>query len=261
MNKLCYLIFVVFVFCEFALSQNKPILLADISPNWDDISELINHDVVDAVEYRMKKDPNGLFAIRICSPDPLPIAFASTDRGQFLAFRIMKPRLETLRNNWSPKTYAAEIYFLRNTKGCKSTRGESHVEYWYVPSYADLPEFVEISKAEDITLQYLTFFSKSFNGELISQPVTQEHPLLNHEYYKIVVNKVKELLIKNKTAYLLIETNAFGRGARNVQLKVNKLKSLLNQIGIDNHRIITKKSGREDSKEDLYPNLTIVYQK
>lgn len=261
MKKLYCLIFVILVFCQLATGQNKPVLLADISPNWDDLSELINHDVVDSVEYRMEKDPNSLFAVRICSPDPLPITFASINRGQFLARQIIKPRLERLREQWLPGTYAAEMYFLRNTKECKSTKGETHVEYWYVPSCADLPEFVEISKADDITLQYLTFSSKNFNGELISQPVTGEHPLLTPEYYKIVVNKVKELLIKNKTAYLLIETNASGRGARNVQIKVNKLKSLLNQIGIGNHRIFIKKSGWEDSTEDLYPNLTLVYQK
>lgn len=261
MNKLCCLIFVILVFCEIAISQNNPVLLADISPNWDDISELINHQVVDGVEKRLKQDPNGLFAIRICSTDPLPIAFASAHQGEFFAVRIMKSRLETLRNNWSPKTYAAEMYFLRNTKGCKSTKGISHVEYWYVPGYADLPEFVEIKKADDITLHHLTFFSKNFNGELISLPKSQEPLLLTPEYYEMIINKVKELLIKNKTAYLLIETDAFGGGARKVQLKVNNLKLILNQIGIGNHRIFIKKSGWENSKEDLYPNLTIVYQK
>lgn len=244
------------------MCQNKPVFLAQVSPNPDDITELINHDVVDKVENYLRKDPKGLFAIRTCSSDPLPVAFAYANGGQFFALRLMKERLSSFINPQTKEFAESKMFFLRNDKGCKFYGSKSFVEYWFVPSEADFPPFIEIKKTENFNNKVLIYNYKEFDGDLLSLTPSKDFTLLTPDYYESIKKKLVELLKEDKTAFVLVNYPTYGNSYNNaVQLQTYLIKN-----GIGKHRIFIKKCAAscyisQEERKTLYPNLTITYQK
>lgn len=261
MGKLTCLAFIILVFCNVLMGQKTPVFLAQVSPNPSDIIELINHDVVDKVEKYLRKDPKGLFAIRTCSSDPLPVAFAYSNGGQFFALRLMGERLSSLKYTSNVEIAEPKMFFLRNDKGCKFYGNKSFVEYWFIPSDADFPPFIEIKKTTNTNNKVLIYNYKEFDGDLVSLPPSEDFTSLTPQYYESVKKKLIDLLKEDKTAFVLINYPIYGNSYNNAV----QLQTYLINGGIGKHRIFIKKCAAscyipEEERKTLYPNLTIIYQ-
>lgn len=261
--KTVFCIFFVNLFCLIVAAQSKPVLLADISPDWEDVSEIVNHKVLDAVIYEFEKDARGLLAVRICSSDPLPVAFASSHQLRFFASVTIPRRLKSFRELRFLRENEADFYILRNPKGCNSSNKKFHTEYWYVSSSADMPEFIEVRKADTILVENLTSSFERTERDILGED-NKAGLVADSAVYEKVISSAIERLLKNKTAYLLVEGFTERRNTKTFQTKILQLKRELSRASIGDHRIfIKRKQYNGDSKDDpkeIYPNITIVYQ-
>lgn len=273
MSKLFYCIVTVFVLSGTMFGQgvgdpllrspDGSLLLARIFPK-DDYAERIIHTIENTAD-KFEKDPNAVYAIRVCSPDPLPVAFAGAS-GVALAVRQIMLQLDYLKNTKFLNLPESNIFFLRNNKDCGLKNNSAATEYWFVPSNAELPEFVEIKKHTDLTANGLIFNYSDFDEKLlcISAP---EDVALTPRYYEAIKSELVKMLKKNKTSLLLIEAPQFlmkGK-IKTIPSQADELKLFLTRKGIGKHRIFIKKSGQyfQNAKPntDFYPNVTIIYQR
>lgn len=271
------LIAVFFVFCCLVNSQNlnKPIYIGGNSPYYEDTDSLYHS--LENIQEDFRKDPQGTFAIRVCSNDPLPIAFADA-AGVIYGINIVEKQLNFLRNTASLKIPESKIIFLRNTKGCKFYKNIPLTEYWFIPSYTDLPEFVETRKAEDIVIDDLIFQSpdnllniKTITDRLVYSfyidekiNTSKKEIKLGFENIQAAKNGIAELLKKDKTAYLLINIPSSANKRNNIALKANEFKSYLVKLGIGSHRIFIKNCLScfyPNNSEIQFPKVAIIYQK
>lgn len=273
MNKLFYCIVLAFILCGTMSGQgvgdpilrlpDGSLLLARIFPK-DDSSERIIHSIENTSD-KFEKDPNGLYAIRVCSPDPLPVAFVGAS-GVALAVRQITLQLDYLKKTKFLNVPEPNIFFLRNDKGCGLNKNSAATEYWFIPSDAELPEFVEIKKYTDITINGLIFNYSDFDEKLLSLSVTED-AVLTPNYYEMVKAELVKMLKKDKTSLLLIEVPQFlvKRKTKIIPSQADELKLFLTGKGIGKHRIFIKKNGyyyqEVNSNTGFYPNVTIAYQK
>lgn len=273
MLKLFIYTFIAVAFCGTIFGQGvgdpilkKPdgsMLLAKVSAKDEDPSERIIHTIENTLD-KLEKDPTAVYAIRICSPNSLPIAFADAS-GIKLAVRQITQRLDYLKNTKFINFPESNIFLLRNNKKCQLSKNPPVTEYWYVPSNAELPEFVEIRKYGDITFDELTFDYEKFDTRLLGSSAS-EAATLNAKDYEAVKAALVQKLKKDKTSLLLIEVPQFiiKRKTKIAAPQADELKSFLIRNEIGSHRIFIKRNGyfyqKTNSDTDLYPNLTIIRQ-
>ncbi len=274
MVKSFYCAFVIFIFCAAAFGQgvgepilrksDGSILLAKVAPNGEDPSEKIIH-TIENTQDKLAKDPTAKYAVRICSADVLPVAFANAG-GLQLAVRQITLQVDSLRNTLFLEFSESNILLLRNDKKCGLGKNSPPTEYWFVPSDAELPEFVEVRKQSDINIQSLIFNFGEFDEKLLSISAPENAPL-SEKYYRLVKDKLVEMLKKDKTSLLLIETSqtVLKQKKKIVPPEADALKLFLIRQGIAEYRIFIKKSGyhyqESNTNTDFYPNVTMIYQK
>lgn len=277
MKRLIFSILTVFIFAISVASQIsvKPILLGNRS-HYDEDTDMLFHSL-ENTQSMFEKDPNALFAIRVCSIDPLPLALADA-AGVSYGVEIVKRQLDYLNKLSSKNIAESNIVFLRNDKGCKFYKNTTLTEYWFVPSKADFPSFVESRNIEDISKESIIYGQQDFsanayageyvfsvNGKFLS--LKDGEVKLTPELYETTKNKIVEALRKNKRAYLLIKVPIYGPIKKTIAQKALQLQVFLIKNGIGSYRVFIKNCVFCMSEDATvppastgYPDLTIVYQ-
>lgn len=266
MIKLLFLLslFITFLISINAQQQNKPIYLGGYSPYYEDPDGLYHK--IEGTGGRFSSDPNGFFAVRVCSTAPLPIAVTNAV-GVDWGIKIVKNQIAVQNGSLRVSIPESRIYLLRNPKGCKVYKNLPMTEFWFVPSNAEFPEFAEIRKPEDISSKHLIDFYILIDGRLISPEKFNDSIALTPEYYKIFKNLILEMLRKEKFALLSIEyLTTSGKSKNQILNEAHKLKTFLILNGIGKHRIFINEcvvicGYDNESNNSKYPNVTIVYQK
>lgn len=265
MKRLVFSISILLGFFVPTISQisDKPILLGNRS-HYDEDTDALFHSL-ENVRYMFEKDRKASFAVRVCSPDPLPVAFADA-AGVSYGIRIVKQQLDYLKEYSFLKIPERNIYLLRNEKRCKFYKNTTLTEYWFVPSNANLPEFVEAGDPKNFLTDNLILNFKEFDGKLTSSKKSGDLISLTPVNYKIIKLNIFELLRKDKISYILINYPTYGTSRRIIYSKALQLQAYLVKKGIGKHRVYIKRCVTacyipENEKNALYPNVTIVYQK
>lgn len=278
MKTLIFSILTIFIFCISAASQisDKPILLGNRT-HYDEDTDALFHSL-EKTQSMFEKDPNAFFAFRVCSTDPLPIAFADA-AGVSYGVEIVKRRLNNLKESSLKNISESNIVFLRNDKNCKFYKNTAITEYWFVPSKADFPAFVEGRNIEDIskddiiygrddfsTNTYAGEYVFSINGKFLS--LKDSEVKATPELYEITKSKIVETLKKNKRAYLLIKIPIYGAIKKTIAQKAIQLQKFIIKNGIGDHRVFIKscvfcmsEDAKMPSTSTGYPDVAIVYQK
>ncbi len=262
MKKLSGIILITFIFSIGISAQSKAKLIGKVSQFTEDIE--VTFHAIEATTNDFAKDPNALFAMRVCSSKPLPVAFGNAHYSGWVV-RKLNLEFDFLRISQPGKFSKPSIFILRNDTGCQP-KVESTVEFWFVPSDADFPPFVEIKNYDDINVDGLIYdFSKVDDKilSLSSYPSPEEFTSLTPELYEEAIGKILLKVKNDKTAFVIIETRKSNRKNKvsETEKKARDLKSFLNGIGVGNNRIFLENKGFENPEEDLYPNVSIVYQK
>ncbi len=255
------LVFILIGFCQTGFSQPNATLIGQYTPATEDPDGLY-HEIENAAD-KFTKDPNAFFAMRVCSANPLPIAFANA-LGVKFAVKIVNQHIEYFKKTLAVKIPDSKIYFLRNDKGCKLI-SQPNTEFWFVPSNADFPAFVEIENYDNLTVHNFTYWFEEVNdGMLLSPPLpSPTGSLLTPELYEKVKSNIYQTLRNKKTAYLQIEIPRYGKKTQIAKIKVQagKLKTFLTGNGIGSHRIFVRTiEDATNSERDIYPDVTIIYQ-
>lgn len=226
-------------------ANKEPIFVGSVRPQTEDIHNASSDKYQLIQNYFESSDDR--IAIRVCSKDPLPIAFAFAVGQPFIALDYWK-----LNGNF----INTKIYFLRQNKRCELKPNFRYLtEYWVVPQGAKFPVSVEIKRAEDLELEYLTSSFSEFDGEIIS---SEDWIKLTPDYYKKVESKILESLKEDKRAMVLLETP----NSKKVWKRALRTKRFLTKRSIKNSRIFIKKNNYfYADKKYKYPNITVVRQK
>lgn len=277
-KKAFYLALIVSLYQDtgYAQRSSKAILMSEmqaIPENVDfDISEYL-YKLGMKTAANFDDYPNGLIAVRVCSPELLPIALVYGSTNPLSTTERFRELTNSFRVNLPPDA-KTEIYFLRSNKNCKLSE-QFTVQYWFVPEDADFPEFVEHKKMDDIYINDLIYEILQLDDSELKFPFKADKMLLdaeddvevNPEIFETAKKKIAELLIQNKTAYLLIKMPDTLRQQRIINPRAAALKTFLNKQGIGNHRIFVRKcswcfNNTYNSKsKDLYPEISIIYQR
>lgn len=258
---------IILTFSSWVICQNKPVLLGASTGFGDDPGEFINHSIVEPAEKLFKKDLNGFFAVRICSTAPLPVAFYNDGNDYWQVIKIINERLNFLRTREFINIPESKIYFLRNETGCRISKKIPLIEYWFVPSYADFPAFIEVKKPEDISARNIISSYEYVDKELFENKTLEQFVSLTSESYEETKLKIVKLLREDKTSFLLIRYVITSGTSKNIRLnKAIQLKSFLLSNSIGEHRIFVKECIArcvfdEKSKNSIYPDVAIIYQK
>lgn len=259
-KKLFCIVNFIVIFSTLLNGQNsyKPLLLGKSSPYYEDQDRLYHQ--IESTAAMFKNDPNALLAVRVCSTDPLPIAYVNA-AGIDWVIKQFNEQINALRKQTYPVDIpASRVYYLRNDTGCGSYRNVNLTEYWFVPSDADFPEFIEFSKPENI-LEKTLIFSSQIDVRLIAPDKPENFiSLTTAGYETFKVNLIKKLR-EDKTSLVLINYPSSGIAQKIIFDKSNKLKMFLTKYGIRPQRIFVKQSPKDDfnnhSDSELFPNVTV----
>lgn len=263
MKKLFHILFIVLVFSTTpnGQSSNKPLLLGKSSPYYEDQDKL--YHAIESTTEMFRKDPNALLAVRVCSTDPLPIAYVNA-AGLDWVIKQFNEQLDYLRKQiFSVNIPASRVYYLRNDKGCGSYKNINLTEYWFISSSADFPEFIEFGKPENIAEKTLVFASQ-VDEELISGKNSGNFIPLKSGEYEVFKDKLVKMLRENKTSLVLINYPTFETKQRPIFINASKLKKFLIEAGIRSQRIFVKSSKIDNFADQPQnfssPNISILYQ-
>lgn len=275
-GKIIYLILIlslwqINIYCQ---KSSNPVLLATLQDTGVelDISEYLYKVANNASGNFSDHRGKGLIAIRVCSPEPIQIAFFYAMGNPINNTERFRDLIDGLRYN-SPPNPKTEVYFLRTNKNCKLGK-QFTTQYWFVPEDADLPEFVEYRKFGEVDYYNVIFnnyqakeedplFPFMINNELLNGERDTE---LNSKTFEFAKPQIAKLLKRNKTALLLIKTPDDLRRQKIINPRAAALKTFLNQQGIGNHRIFVRKcswcfnSTYHTTSKDLYPEVSIFFQ-
>lgn len=257
MRKTFFFLFFAIVFCVEMLGQSKPLLLGKFDAKTEDPDALYHK--IEEIRDKFKEDSDAQIAFRVCASEPLPVAFAKA-AGVEWGTSAVKRQLDFLKDNYNVEISDSSLIFLKNSN-CKPAGNPIATEFWFVPSAAEFPAFVEMKKLGDLKKRVLTFDFNKVNEALPGFPLREDGTKLTLEAYEAVKNETLQTLKKEKAAFLLITTPAYGRAAKNLAGKALAFKQFLNRKGIGSHRIFIEKRRRADVSENFYPDTAIIYQK
>lgn len=253
MRKLSKAVVMIILFCFVGLGQTsktQATLLGTFGPDDSDLLNLLYK--IGLILESTSNSSEEIFAVRVCSNDPMPVALAMGSGAPFLTTL----RMEKLG---IPKS---RMFYLRQNKGCRVMSNQSALtEYWLIPKDAEFPSFVEARRASNLLGYQLTNAGDLEKGD---RSEIGEVKQLTQQSYRFILDEVIDLLNKNKSAILIIRMPYYKRSmGYELYNRVVETQKYLKVNGIANHRVYLKKlyqgvivpAGIDAPK---YPDLYIV---
>ena len=286
MKKTAISMFIFFLFCGFAngqwlnfyssdISRTKPFLISRVHYRNEDGGEQLYHTLEQA-KAAFDDDAEFSLALRICSKNPLPVAFTTFNPSYQASVMVTSFSPDVLGKSGINLN---KVFLLKPAKNCSGSWKNAAAEYWLIPKNSDFPEFSEIGSILDYCDSFKLNSAKyerkvlveSFKmGEKIfaSDAANENNFLTPFNEFAFKLNLLK-LLQKNRFSFILFEYPDSGRLKKSIFSKAVQLKQFLVKNNIRSARIVVDScaTARDEcdfdskTKHSIYPNITLIQQK